>query len=184
MKRLNVPAHALGIVVLCACLSSCGTSKKGRAAVYELKQDIYLYRYCREYQLASPVGTPFTMEEFRRNPDIGVIDKEANIGYVAIVPKGTKIMLTGSKKTFHWTNGCWESSPCGKILSEDFSRYGTVVITYGLKIVHTSSGAYLDVYDEAPDQTSIDAEIDLTKGVAPLEDTSDASAPTADGPRP
>lgn len=105
-----------------------------KKAVFELTQDVYLYCYCGKYHLVEPPRfAEFTMEQFKRDPSVGVIDKESNIAYIAIVPKGTRVQYTGTGKYFHWANGCWQHYPYGKILGDQFSRYRKVSLCIPLR---------------------------------------------------
>jgi len=159
MKKMIHTSLLIAIVVLSGCTNSWEVAYQiygvNQNTVLELTKDLYLYCYCGEYQLSWPEAAQFSMEDFKKDPSIGVVDQAFNIAFISIVPKGTKVKVTNVQRPYDWNGGVRNTFVSGVIADPAFAQYTEVSIPaalfpgkeYGLP------GGYLRILTE-PDATT------------------------------
>jgi len=102
--------------------------KKGQSLV--LVKDAYLYCYLgKDYSIIPTTGYSFSVQEFQRNPELGIIDKQAKIFVDRVIPKGTMVQLTDIRWTSDWNTGGLNNY-YGRILSGAAASDKEVMITH------------------------------------------------------
>ncbi len=87
--------------------------------VFQLKKDLFLYCYMEDhYTILDPVGFDFSIEEFKEDPSVGVVDAEYKIYVSKIIPKGTKVIFTDIERSYHWNGGNFDYLQRGKFLDK------------------------------------------------------------------
>ena len=110
--------------------------KKGD--VFKLEEDVYLYIYNNADLSLLPKDDfiiNFTIDEFKTDPRVGIINESRNCYVSEIIPKGTLIEFTDIGSRFNWNSGKSYIYK-GKIISEGFESnnelsIGHLLLKYG-----------------------------------------------------
>lgn len=87
--------------------------------IFETREDVLLHVISSESSLRPASSAPFTLDQFRNNPSVGMIDEAGIARFIDIIPAGTRLQLTT----------CYYSSVSALILAPELTRHGSVDIT-------------------------------------------------------
>ena len=113
--------------------------------IFETREDVLLHHNTSEYDLRPASSAPFTLDQFRQDPSVGIIKEPLNKErFLDIIPAGTRLQVVHR----------YYSNVNALILDPQWTRHGEVHITRLLMDDHSKrTDRYLKIIDPHPSPT-------------------------------